>query len=372
MMKIGIISFHNAANHGASLQAYALEKFLEINGYYCEYIDYQNEMRRRSYDMGYMIKKSLSEKKMIDAVKYILGAPLLSLRKKSFSTFYKKYLKYSTKTYFAPEQLLETNDIYDVFISGSDQIWNPHHNGGDVSFLLDFVKDNKRKIAYSSSLSVTSIPKELEQDYIRCLNRINYLSTREKSGVDLIRTLTGREAHLVLDPVFLLRKEDWLNVLKPRKVGRQFVFSDTNRASQISDFVKSTGYPLSRMRHHKLSRYTTLSDFLNPKVKVEYTLSPLGYVQSILESELVLSASFHCTSMAIILNTPFVCFLTGDEGKDERLKSLLSHFGLEDRIYTTTMTLEDVQKPINWNSVNAAIEKKREDSMAFLLESLNK
>lgn len=370
MMKIGIISFHNAANHGASLQAYALERFLENNGYNCEYIDYQNEMRRRSYDMGYMIRKSISEKKIFDAIKYILGAPLLSLRKRSFSSFYRKYVNYSQKTYYSPEQLLGTNDIYDLFISGSDQIWNPHHNGGDVSFLLDFVNDNKRKISYSSSLSVTSIPENLESDYIRCLKRIEYLSTREKSGVELIRKLTGRDAQLVLDPVFLLRKEDWLKILNNKHVGHRFVFSDTNRATQISDFVKNTGYPLSGIRHHKLSRYTTLWDFLNPKVKVEYTLSPLGYVQNILEAELVLSASFHCTSMAIIMNTPFVCFLTGDEGKDERLKNLLALLGLEDRIYTTQMTIDDVLRPIEWNAVNASIEKNRKNSIEFLINSL--
>ena len=369
-MKIGLISFHNAANHGASLQAYALEKFLELNGFNCEYIDYQNEMRRRSYDMGYMIKSSLIERRYKDMLKYILGAPLLSLRNKSFSIFYKKFLKYSEKTYYTPEQLQETNEVYDVFISGSDQIWNPHHNGNDVSYLLSFVKDNKPTISYSSSLSVISIPNDLKADYIRCLNKICHLSTREMSGVKLINELTGRDAKLVLDPVFLLGKEDWLDILKKNVYNYRFVFSDTNRADQISQFVKYTGYPLAQIKHHKLSRYTTLSDFLNPKVKVEYTLSPLEYVQNILESELVLSASFHCTAFAIIMNTPFVCFLTNDEGKDERLKSLLSHFGLEDRIFTDKMTTDDVMKPIDWQNVNSLLNNKRKDSMEFLLNSL--
>ena len=369
-MKIGLLSFHNAANHGASLQAYALERFLEINGYNCEYIDYQNEMRRRSYDMGYMIKRSLIEKRLIDALKYILGAPLLSLRKKSFSAFYKKYLKYSEKTYYTPEQLKETNDAYDIFISGSDQIWNPHHNGRDISYLLSFVKDSKQTISYSSSLSVVSIPKSLEADYIRCLKKIRHLSTREISGVKLIKEITGRDAKLVLDPVFLLRKDDWLNILRGNKYAYKFVFSDTNRANQISQFVKCTGYPLGKIKHHKLSRYTTILDFLSPQVKVEYTLSPLDYVQNILESELVLSASFHCTSFAIIMNTPFVCFLTGDEGKDERLKSLLYNFGLENRIFTNKMTMEDVLKPIDWHYVNTVLNEKRKDSIAFLLNSL--
>ena len=369
-MKIGLISFHNAANHGASLQAYALERFLELNNFDCEYIDYQNETRRQSYDMRFLIRKSILEKRFVDAVKYAIGMPLLSLRKRSFSSFYKKYVKYSTKTYYTPKELKETNEIYDVFITGSDQIWNPHHNGDDVSYLLGFVNDDKLKISYSSSLSVTSIPAKLEKDYKNCLNAIKYLSTRELSGVKLIKELTGRDAKLVLDPVFLLSKEEWSKIITTPKISYRFVFSDTNRPNQITNFVKQTGFPISTVKHHKLSRYTTSADFLNPKVKVEYTLSPSRYIQDILESEIVLSASFHCTSFAIIMNRPFVCFLTGDEGKDERLMTLLSHFGLKDRIFNNMMTLEDVNKPIDWHYVNTVLDEKRKDSIAFLLNSL--
>lgn len=369
-MKIGIISFHNAANHGASLQAYALLKFIEDNGYDCEYIDYQNEFRRKNYDMGFLIVSSLRERHIMEAIKYSLGAPFLAIRKKAFSNFYNEHVKYSKRVYYSPEELSISNKDYDVFISGSDQIWNPHHNGADVSYLLDFVNNNKKKISYSSSLSITTVPENLREKYIQCLSSIQFLSTRELSGVELIKQLTGRTAKLVLDPVFLLDRNDWIKFACRKKYGYNFVFSDTNRPDQILRFVSSTRYPLSKIKHHKLSRYTTLKDFVNPKVKVEYTLSPTGYIQNILEADLVLSASFHCTCFSIILNTPFVCFLTGDNGKDERLKTLLTHFGLTDRIYTDHMTIDDINKKIEWDNVNSILHKKRKDSIDFLINAI--
>lgn len=370
-MKIALLSFHNAANYGAALQAYALEKFLENQGYDCEYIDYQNERRRHGYDMGFQIMDNLKHHHYVDAVKYSLGAPFMNARKRYFTDFYRKYVKYSPMTYFTPESLRETNARYDCFVTGSDQIWNPDNNGSDLSFLLDFVNDDSKKIAYSSSLSVKEVPLELKDGYKRCFESYRHLSTREQSGAVLIKELTEREAKVVLDPVFLIKAEEWRELIATISERKKdpYIFSYTNKGDQMAKFL-GTGYDMRHLKHHKLSRFTTPSDFINPDVRVKYVMSPIEFLQNINNAELVVSASFHCISFAIILNKPFVCFLVGDDGKDERLKTILTTFGLMDRVYSDKMSAADVMKPIDYESVNRIMEEKRLDSIDYLLTAL--
>lgn len=370
-MKIGLLTFHTAANFGAVLQAYALQKFLVEHDFDAEYIDYQNHQRRMVYDMPYKVKVCMKKKKYAEAIAYALGMPLMNKRKKKFVKFNEDYLQISNRAYYDIKELEAVNGLYDKFIVGSDQVWNPGNNGKDVAYLLSFVKDKSKTISYSSSFGIVKIPDFIKEDYVRCLSQIQHISTREQTGVKIIKDLTGRDAELVLDPVFLLTKEQWRKLIGNSIVKEPFLFSYTNRKNQLDDFLEATGYDINSLKHHKLSRFTNVRDFVNPSVKVKYDMSPTEFLSNINGAQLVLSASFHCISLSIILNRPFVCFLTGDEGKDERLKTLLTHFGLFDRVFNKDMTLDDVMRPIDWNKVNNRMEIRRKDSIEFLLNSLN-
>lgn len=369
-MKIGLLTFHTAANFGASLQAYALQEFLVSSGYDAEYLDYQNHHRRMIYDMPYHIKECFKAGKIVEATTYLFGLPIMNIRKRKFDKFSDKYLRLSPKTYYSPEELKSTNGQYDKFVVGSDQVWNPRNNGRDVSYLLSFVEDKTKAISYSSSFGVLSIPDYIKSDYVNCLNSIQNLSTREQSGVKLIKKLTGRDAKLVLDPVFLLSKEQWQELAASTPINGRYLFSYTNRKDQMSKFLKTTGYKMDGLKHHKLSRFTTIGDFVNPSVKVKYDMSPTEFLANVNGAQMVVSASFHCICFSIIMNKPFVCFLTGNDGKDERLKTLLTHFGLMNRVYHEGMTLAEVQKEIDWQKVNSFMEEKRKDSIDFLLKSI--
>lgn len=63
-----------------------------------------------------------------------------------------------------------------------------------------------KKISYSSSFGMSEIPDEYLDCYKKYLSEIKHISTREIFGVKLIKQLTGRDAKLVMDPVFLLTK----------------------------------------------------------------------------------------------------------------------------------------------------------------------
>ena len=368
-MKIALLSFHNAANYGAALQAYALQQYLHCKGYETEYIDYQNDMRRSAYDMRFHIRLCLKKHQWFAAMKYFLGAPFMRHRKNKFAHFYKK-LHCTQKTYFNNQQLAEIADSYDKYVVGSDQVWNPHNNGQDTAFLLSFVKNNRKKISYSSSFGIASIPDDLKEDYKHYLSDFAYLSSREQLGCQLIKDLTGREATHVLDPVFLLDSEEWSESIS-KHTKEDFIFCYTNRENQLADFFNTTKYQLDGRKIYKLTRYVSLSDFVRPSVKVKYTMSPEEFLGNIRDSRLVVTASFHCLALAIIFNKQFVCFITGDKGKDERVVGLLQALGLTDRIYSPLMTMEDVNRPINYEKVNEKKDELLKQSSSYLLNALN-
>ena len=365
--RIAILSFHNAANYGAALQAVALQRKLDELGYYSEYIDYQNEYRRHAYDMLYQFIHSLKAGRFINAFKYAIGAPFMFLRKHKFSHFYKKFLRKTSDIYSNSIEASKLNSTYDKFIVGSDQVWNPENNGGDMAFLLNFIEDRK-KISYSSSFGLSSIPSQYVSQYCELLSKFKNLAVRESDGVRLIKELTGRNAALVLDPVFLIDKNSWMEL--SNEIEDDFIFSYTNKKGQLEKFFSITNYNIKDQKIYKLTRQTSPMDFLSPKIKVKYSMSPQEFIGVINAASLVVSASFHCISLAIILNRPFVVILTGDKGKDERLLSLLNLLNLNDRILTPNMTSAKVSSPIDYDTVNQKLEELKSSSVQYLRSAI--
>lgn len=370
-MKLGLLTFHTAANYGAALQAYAFETFLTDKGYDCEYINYVNTSRAHEYSMSWHIYDSLRKGNVKSAVAYTLGAPFMSLRKKRFEKFYERYLKKTKKIYKNSVEAAQLNDYYDYFLVGSDQVWNPICNGNDSAFLLDFVKDGKKKISYSPSFGMASVPDDLKEDYSRYLSNFGTLGVRELVGKTIVRELTGKDAAVNIDPVMLLTKEQWQNLLPKKECRERFLFSYTNRDSQIADFFR-TGYKLDGRKHYVLSRYTRPQDFISSTVRVKYCMSPQEFVWVIANADLVVSASFHCVAMSILLNRPFIAILTGDEGKDERIVNLLKTTGLTGRVLSAETKSDDIDTIIDWDDVNNKIAEARKSSVSFLLNAISK
>ncbi|MGI2897422.1 hypothetical protein, partial [Vibrio alginolyticus] len=52
-----------------------------------------------------------------------------------------QYLNLSRR-YRTPSEIKSNPPIYDVYLTGSDQTWNPKHTKGDDTFLLNFAPKN--------------------------------------------------------------------------------------------------------------------------------------------------------------------------------------------------------------------------------------
>lgn len=369
-MKVALLTFHNALNYGAALQVYACQQAIASLGVDCEVIDYVNDFRGMAYDTAKQARMELVNGNYRSALKYTLGTPFMRKRRKEFMDFYRRFLRCTGERYTSSEELSKLNSVYDKFIVGSDQVWNFHHNGNDFAYFLDFVQDDAKKVSYSSSFGLAEIPNQLEEKHAHYLDKITYLSTREEYGVQLIRDLVAREAELVLDPVFLLDRSHWERLCGGRRSSGQYVFSYTNRESQWQDFLKITGFAPKGLQVHKLTRHLTIRDFVDPGVRVSYSISPVEFIRRIANAELVVSASFHCISMAIIMNVPFVAILTGDKGKDERVLNILRISGLENRILRDGMTAADVGQGIEYKRVEERVSAYIYSSREFLRRAI--
>ena len=196
--KIGILTYHRAYNYGAVLQAYALQSAIQNINYNVEIIDYCCDY----------IEKIGSEKSIKNIIKFILSGRRINQTKKKFVKFRNDKLNLSNND-FNRDTIKEIADLYDIYIVGSDQVWNYQGSNFDKTYFLDFVKQNTKKKSYAASFGISKIPPKYEKEYIRLLNKFSDISVREKQGINIINNLLGKDCELVLDPTLLLSKKEW-------------------------------------------------------------------------------------------------------------------------------------------------------------------
>ena len=232
MKKVGIVSCYFKDNYGSMLQSYATKKFLDKNQIPNETInvDYNEDFKngKRKYYLSQItnlkfIKNKLGmiKLKVDKKVKKQLGKNI-SVRTKRYKEFRKEFnLSRSNNTFL--DLTNQAKELYSDVIVGSDQLWLPVNVVSDY-YTLNWVPDNINKVSYSTSFGFSSIPNKYTELYTKFLNRIEHLSTREESGVKIIKQLINREAKLVCDPTILLTKEEWHNEsTKDRKYNEKYI-----------------------------------------------------------------------------------------------------------------------------------------------------
>ena len=230
-MKIGIIThYYHSFNYGGNLQAYALCKYLNQQ-YDAEQICYINKNAKpksrkqeiREFGIFKFIKKVINWgirkgatffRKAKD--KRISGD--LAKRKEAILSF-NHSIPHSQECYDAVT-IQQCEQIYDVFITGSDQVWHP--DAVNIAYLLNFVHD-KRKISYAASLAVSELSETYQKIIQDSLKDYHAISVREKTGAKLLQPLFNFPVQLVVDPVFLLEKGDWEKIASDRIIEKPYL-----------------------------------------------------------------------------------------------------------------------------------------------------
>lgn len=367
-MKIGVITFHDASNYGAALQAYATQQAISDLGYDAEIINYSNEYRLSKYSPWSRFSSAVRSKRYLYAVAVLFFAPGILLRNRAFRGFYKRFLNLSGPRIESKCKLEAAATRYDVIIAGSDQIWSYKNNGRDFSYLLEFAGLGAKKFSYASSFGLTEIPEDLLLSYKKCLTRLDSISVREKKGVELVEKLIGRKANLVLDPVFLHGRDFWLErSLAVREKDFVLFYMNENRFNRkMLACLKSFGVDKKIVSIGSLA----LADIFRGNYKVKNADGPQKFISYIYSADIVITTSYHAVVLCLIFNKPFYVLVSGDDGRDARILQVLEDYHLLDRAIYIETRLRDFSYQIDFSCFNDAWPHRRDYSLKFIGSSI--
>lgn len=360
--KAGIITIVDLTNYGNRLQNYAVCEVLKRKGIDSETLDFKNcksskrilcEINQFMKDIPilYYTIQAFKSKRSIEKRRFV-----------EFGKFSKKYFK--IKSYFVDkeERLQKLSKKYDYFVIGSDQIWNPEY-GHTKSTDFAYFARNEQKICFSPSFGVNNIKEQYQKEIKQYLLEIPNISVREKSGVDIVKDLTGKKAEVLIDPTMMLNADDWRKVSEKSKV-------DTNKKYILSYFLGERSDEYNTKINYWKDKYGLDEYKLLDKQEEElYCANPGEFIELIDHATLVCTDSFHGTVFSILFGKPFVVFQRNGNGAglSSRLDTLLETFKLTQR-YMQNINEQDLFK-CEYNESYNILEKERIKVDEFLNKS---
>lgn len=341
------------------LQCYALQQFLALKGYKVEVIDYRPEYLRKEYELFNRLR--IADSSIFRMLKNIIRdlwlLPFWLRRHRAFARFLKEKLCLSEKV-----RGKDIPDGYDVYVSGSDQIWNPLITNGydDVYFChFRFEKGKRRYMSYAASMEVAALGKEDVSSLSFLLDSFDAISVREDILVDMLQPYAKRKIEQVLDPTLLLDADVWERVAV-RPSGRQkYVF-----VYQVRENEHTMRVAQSVADELQAKVVSVVPYFCKKSLRMQ---TPGEFVGLIKYAECVVTTSFHGTAFSVIFNRPFYTLLL-KSGSDTRSSSLLHSLGLGERL----VSLNEVPRfsQIDYTAANEALGRMREQSECFVENSL--
>lgn len=365
-LKIKTITCHDVYNFGASLQAYALMKYLQNCGHDVTIIDYKPDyLTYNLWAVGPKWSKNLFMKLIYFA--YVVPKRLLMhKRRKKFDAFTQNKLKLTSKTYKSFDELKKDPPNADVFFAGSDQIWNTGTpNGKDPSFYLDFAPQGSIKASYAASFSVSQIAPELIDFVKNQIKKLDFVSVREDTGLRILADLGIKGGTVVVDPVYLLRKDDWESLANYQTKEKYiFIYDQENNS-----FIKKTAISLAQKYNLKIYAVESLYPMSYADKKIR-NAGPEEFLGLIKNCEICLTNSFHCIGFSLIFNKKFYLFKRTHQKVNSRMLDLLSYLGLSERVADDNpdMITNDA---IDFKHADVMIEKRRLASAKYIDKVLN-
>ena len=304
MKTIAILTlyYHNY-NYGGLLQAYALQKAITKLGYQAEQISYKLES---GYDSWNPIKASIKKPMayLYHRAKYGKWLDQYTVRQKKIEAFAETIPHTEVVT---AQTISKLSSHFDCFVCGSDQIWNPI--GWQPTLFFDFLTDDKKRISYAASIARDNLTED-EYAFMKLyLDRFSAISVREKKTVYMLnRKFPELNVQAAPDPVFLLEKDEWVNLIpKSEEKKEPYIFvyflgeSEENRQKAIR-------YATDKKLKIRFASYMDYVQSGWDKKHSELLATPMGveeFLQNITNAELVLTDSFHAAAFSSILKTPF-------------------------------------------------------------------
>lgn len=360
-MKVGTVTFHQALNYGAVLQAYALQRAIEDLGHDCEVIDYRCDR----LSQGYAVLPPLSSglRGVVSGIAHARGKLAKHAR---FNQFRTRHMRISPEHYDRAT-IGEAEPRYDCFVVGSDQVWNPMLTDGDDTYFLGFCGDPRKKVAYAPSLGRSHNLSRFEDVYERYLPSFRALSVRESDGSQYLSSLLRRDVPWVVDPVFLLSTDEWGTVASKPDIDEPYIFAyclhETSLYRHAEHLSEATGM---RLVYVPESLRTRADGRRVTNLRVEEFL---GWIQG---AECVITDSFHALAFGLIFHRDFRAQLKRRFPElNSRLTSLIDFVCLGERVLHPDGEIVDVLPRVDYCEVDRRLGLLVERSKVYLRAALD-
>lgn len=340
MKRVAIVTIESL-NYGNRLQNYALQQVLRSLGYSVKTL----HRIRRPNGIKAGVKHFLQDVMQTKAAKF-----------RQFDT----NIDFS-EIIIGPDNYPEDiQEKFDYFVSGSDQVWNPHYEFVGTSDLLAFAKPEQR-ISYAASFGVDEIPESRMDVYRQNLAQFKAISVREEKGAEMLHELIGRSVQVVLDPTMLLTSAEWKKAERKPKCAPKgkyvLVYSLGGKSEEFEKEIRllSDEYEIFDIRSVQNSGR-------------EIPVGPAEFLYLIHYSEMILTDSFHATVFASLYHKKFITFRRPGLNMNSRIVSLAKVIDAED--YLDEHGNLKCSNGLNYAEVDQRIENERLKSKVFLKKAL--
>ena len=375
-MKVSVITLHTVNNYGSVMQTYATQKVFEKLGCDVEFVDYwrksntPDECAKRLLDSSTM--KRLKPIWGLNPFTIKLTVKLLKIfvtnKESQMRKFIRERVTLSPTSYYSIDDLKDNPPEADIYVTGSDQVWNSIWNKGlDRAYFLDYAPVGKPKVSFSASIGRSELERDEMVEMYELLKQYDAISVREASAVQILRDM-GLEAQLILDPTLMLNREEWIEIEKEprgRKTPYLLIYQlhiNPNIDLYADTLARAKGWEIVRIGLSRSDKKKIGTTCMNTSVP-EF----LGLFS---HAACVLTDSFHATAFSLNMGTDFISVLPNSFGT--RIESITELTGTKDRILSSYDDLSIADCEINKEQVQNILRQEREKGYAFLRNSINR
>lgn len=384
-MRIGIVTYWSSSdNYGQQLQCFALQKYLIGLGHDAYLIKYMPTShiplwRRIARSVKYRLLVSSEQKEKDRNTKLISERNKLLNCRRGFKEFRDKYIKSTEIVYRNVKELRNNPPTADVYICGSDQVWNNRlEDENTAGWFLDFGSPKTKRLSYAASIGREIETKEYKT-VVKYLERFDAISVREQKANNLCHQLGFEKSIIAIDPTLLLCSSDYsalISNIKLESSSNPYVFvyllnirnCDEIYWNEFNKMIQSDGLAV---RVVASSGYLPAQNFL-PGYQNEHATIP-EWLSLIKHSEYVITTSFHGVVFCLLYHKPFYAVLLSNEYSkgNDRIVSLLKSVGLNNRIVSSDSDINSVKAAnISWEDVDAKLSELSKKSIDFLNSEL--
>lgn len=374
--RVGVVTIIDHANYGNRLQNYALQQVIVGLGFACTTIDNLPRPSPAAHDAGIGARLRRVRARGRRLVRRIIAPgkararsrerALRRARKAGGQAFTATHIRQTDFALYRDTPAGHVDAMYDFFVAGSDQVWNPRFRKLCEVDFLNFAERCKR-IAFSASMGIAELPEDCRSFYRERLAGFAHISVRENAAADVVRRLTGREVPVTIDPTLMVGADEWraLSRRHPMQPAGPYVltyFLGTRPAAAEELVARLAAQGLAVVHLNDRSE------------EAFYAADPAEFLGLIAGARLNLTDSFHGSIFSVILGTPFLAFDRSSSHADmgSRLETLLTTLELRHRKLRALPPDAELTRLLepDYGHVGGIVARKAGESRAYLAGAL--